>query len=286
VRGELDWIVMKALEKDRSRRYETANGFAMDIERHLSGEPVRAAPPGAAYRMKKFARKHRAGLTTAAVIAFLLVAGVAVSSWQAYRATRAERRALAAAEAERKAKDAEAEERRQAETLAAAEKAARQRAETAEADAKRDLAKFEAINEFLTKDLLTQAEPAINDVEDKVTLLEVLDRAAEKVGERFKDQPELQEDLRGTIALIYHGLASWEKAEQQRRAQRESASRRLGPESAEALTAAGGLGHILEHAGRTAEALLMLESAAEGLKRKLGCDHPDTLDTLNNLAGA
>ena len=89
VRGELDWIVMKALEKDRARRYETANGFAMDIERYLSGEPVQAAPASAAYRMKKFARRHRAGLATAAVIAFLLVAGVAVSSWQAYRAMRA-----------------------------------------------------------------------------------------------------------------------------------------------------------------------------------------------------
>jgi cytochrome c-type biogenesis protein CcmH/NrfG len=286
VRGDLDWIVMKAVEKDRSRRYETASGFAMDIERHLSGEPVQAAPPSAAYRMKKFARKHRAGLATAGVIAFLLIAGVAVSSWQAYRATRAEGRALAAAAAERKAKNAEAEERRQAETAAAAEKAARHRAETAEAAARRDLAKFEAINEFLTKDLLTQAEPANNAVEDKVTLLEVLDRAAEKVGERFKDQPELEEDLRGTIAQTYHGLGSWEKAERQRRAQRESASRRLGPESARALIATGNLGHILQHAGRTADGLPMLESAAEGLRRTLGADHPDTLYTLNNLATA
>jgi hypothetical protein len=286
VRGDLDWIVMKALEKDRSRRYETANGFAMDIQRHLSGEPVQAAPPSTMYSMQKFARKHRAGLATAAVIALLLIAGVAVSSWQAYRATLAEGRALAAAAAERKAKNAEAKERRQAETSAAAEKAARQRAETAEADARRDLAKFEAINEFLTKDLLTQAEPANNAVEDKVTLLEVLDRAAEKVGERFKDQPELEEELRYTIARTYHGLGAWEKAERHLRAQRESASRRLGPESAKALKATGGLGHILDHAGRTADALSMLESAAEGLERTLGRDHPDTLETLNNLAMA
>jgi hypothetical protein len=286
VRGDLDWIVMKALEKDRTRRYETANGFAMDIQRHLAGEPVQAAPPGARYRVKKFARKHRTGLATAAVVAFLLVAGVAVSSWQAYRATRAEGRALSAAAAERRARNAEAEERHKAEAAAAAEKAARQRAETAEGDARRDLAKFEAMNEFLTKDLLTQAEPANNAVEDKVTLLEVLDRAAEKVGERFKDQPELEEDLRGTIAETYHGLGSWEKAERQLRALRESASRRLGPQSAQALRATGSIGHILEHAGRTAETLPMLESAAEGLKHTLGADHPDTLDTLVNLATA
>src|SRR6185369_13384400 len=54
VRGDLDWIVMKALEKDRQRRYETANGLAMDIRRYLSGEPVAAAPPSAAYQLRKF----------------------------------------------------------------------------------------------------------------------------------------------------------------------------------------------------------------------------------------
>src|SRR5204863_9112543 len=59
VRGELDWIVMKALEKDRARRYETANGFAADIQRYLADEPVEACPPSATYRLRKFARKHR-----------------------------------------------------------------------------------------------------------------------------------------------------------------------------------------------------------------------------------
>ena len=94
VRGELDWIVMKSLEKDRTRRYDTANGFARDVQRYLTGEPVLAVPPSARYRLKKFARKHRAGLATAAVIGLLLLAGVAVSTWQAVRATRAEARAV------------------------------------------------------------------------------------------------------------------------------------------------------------------------------------------------
>ena len=88
VRGELDWIVMKALEKDRTRRYETASGFARDIERYLDGDPVEAGPPSAAYRLRKFARKHRAALATAAAFAVLLVAATAVSTWQAIRATR------------------------------------------------------------------------------------------------------------------------------------------------------------------------------------------------------
>jgi eukaryotic-like serine/threonine-protein kinase len=95
VRGELDWIVMKALEKDRTRRYETANGLARDIERYLNDEVVEARPPTAGYRLRKFARKHRAALTTTAAFALLLLAAAAISTWQAVVATRAERRAAA-----------------------------------------------------------------------------------------------------------------------------------------------------------------------------------------------
>jgi serine/threonine protein kinase/Tfp pilus assembly protein PilF len=72
VRGELDWIVMKALEKDRGRRYETANGFARDIERYLADEPVQACPPSARYRLGKFVRRHKAGLAVAGLVLFLL----------------------------------------------------------------------------------------------------------------------------------------------------------------------------------------------------------------------
>jgi serine/threonine protein kinase/tetratricopeptide (TPR) repeat protein len=76
VRGELDWIVMKALEKDRTRRYQTANAFARDIERYLADEPVEACPPSAAYRLRKFARKHRRLLATAGAFLGLLVLAV------------------------------------------------------------------------------------------------------------------------------------------------------------------------------------------------------------------
>jgi serine/threonine protein kinase len=73
VRGELDWIVMKALEKDRSRRYETANGFAMDVQRYLAGEAVLAHPPSAGYRLRKFARRNKGSIAVAALVLFFLV---------------------------------------------------------------------------------------------------------------------------------------------------------------------------------------------------------------------
>jgi WD40 repeat protein len=91
VRGELDWIVMKALEKDRERRYETAKGFAMDVQRYLADEAVLACPPSTGYKLNKFVRKHRSVLITAATIMLVLVTAAVVSSWQAIIARQAEK---------------------------------------------------------------------------------------------------------------------------------------------------------------------------------------------------
>ncbi len=89
LRGELDWIVMKALEVDRNRRYQSAGDFAADIERYLNDEPVEASPPSTLYRLRKLVRRHRAACTTAALVALSLLIGAAVSLWQAAEATRA-----------------------------------------------------------------------------------------------------------------------------------------------------------------------------------------------------
>jgi WD40 repeat protein/serine/threonine protein kinase len=94
VHGELDWIVMRCLEKDRTRRYESASSLARDLQRYLADEPVEACPPTAGYRLRKFARKNQKLLATAAAFAALLLLGVVVSSWQAVRATQAEAMAV------------------------------------------------------------------------------------------------------------------------------------------------------------------------------------------------
>src|SRR5262245_54346279 len=112
VRGELDWIVMKALEKDRSRRYETANGFAMDLQRHLADEPVLACPPSTIYRIKKFVRRNKGPVLAASLVILALVGGIVGTTWGMVRAEQARRDAVAAhaaeaerAEGERRAKD-------------------------------------------------------------------------------------------------------------------------------------------------------------------------------------
>jgi serine/threonine protein kinase/tetratricopeptide (TPR) repeat protein len=92
VRGELDWIVMKALDKDRNRRYETANGFSMDIQRYLADEPVQACPPSTGYRLRKFLRRNKRPVLAVGIIALLLVAGVAGTTTGLFRAIAAEKR--------------------------------------------------------------------------------------------------------------------------------------------------------------------------------------------------
>ncbi|HVC98974.1 MAG TPA: serine/threonine-protein kinase, partial [Pirellulales bacterium] len=127
LRSDLDWIVMKALDKDRDRRYKTANGLARDIERYLNDEPVEACPPSAAYKLRKFAHKNRKLLWAAAAFALLLIAATTVSAWLAFQATLAE---LATA---RERDRAEGEARR---ALLAERMTARER-DRAEAEAKR-----------------------------------------------------------------------------------------------------------------------------------------------------
>ena len=94
LKGDLDWIVMKCLEKDRTRRYETANGLAADLKRHLDNEPVVARPPSAAYRFQKAFRRNKLVFTAGTAVVAALVAGIGVSTWQAIRAKRAEALAL------------------------------------------------------------------------------------------------------------------------------------------------------------------------------------------------
>jgi eukaryotic-like serine/threonine-protein kinase len=185
VKGDLDWIVMKALEKDRSRRYETASALAADLRRFLNQEPVEARPPSTWYRFGKLAQRNKVALSTAAVVATALVLGTSVSIRQAVRAISAERwakneadRATAGARRAISAEGLANDEAKRAIRAEQQARAERDRALSAEAKTRIEAEKTRAINDFLTNGLLRQAEPAFNAAEDHVTLLEVLDRAA------------------------------------------------------------------------------------------------------------
>jgi WD40 repeat protein/serine/threonine protein kinase len=143
LKGDLDWIVMKCLEKDRARRYETANGLAADLHRHLNNEPVVARPPSAIYRFQKAFRRNKVLYAAGMAIAAALFFGILVAAWQAVRATRAKQEALAAqalaveaqASESRQRQKAEANEQ-QAREAQANEAKLRQQAEAAELSAR------------------------------------------------------------------------------------------------------------------------------------------------------
>ena len=135
-KGDLDWIVMKAIEKDRTHRYETVNGLALDVERHLKTEPVVARPASTAYRIQKLVRRNKAAFATGVAVVAALLAGAALSAWQAVRATRAERlqsslreQAQANEHAARLAQADEKKERQNAEEARSQEAVQRRRAE-------------------------------------------------------------------------------------------------------------------------------------------------------------
>jgi serine/threonine protein kinase len=247
-RGELDWIVMKALEKDRSRRYETAGAFAADVERYLHDEPVQACPPSRWYRLRKRLRKHRAAALTAAALVALLLAGVAVSSWQAVRATRAEgvaeARRVQGEQAERKAR---------------------------------------AVNDFLIQEMIGAADPE-EARGRKVTVEEVLDKAAKKVGDAFADQPDVEASVRSAIGNAYDGLGLYGKAEPHLRRAVELRQQILGIEHRDTLQAMDDLGDVLVFLRRLPEAEKLFRDSLEVGRRVLGEEDQITLGSLHQLA--
>jgi tetratricopeptide (TPR) repeat protein len=183
-RGELDWIVMKALEKDRNRRYETANGLARDIQRYLHDEPVQACPPSAGYKLKKFARRNKAALAMATLITVALVIAVAVLAVSNMRIAQ-----------EKREKD-EALNRATASELQAVTQAHRA---TIVAD--------------LLQEMLASANPEAGKGA-AFTVRELLDMFSDRLEDQVRDQPEVEATVRSTIGRAYWRLGILHKAEQ------------------------------------------------------------------------
>ena len=292
IRGELDWIVMKALEKERTRRYETANGLAMDVQRHLAGEPVLAVPPSAGYRLRKFVRKYRAGLTTAAALALLLVAGVAVSTWQAVRATRLEAAARLAESEARQAQQAAAEraEGERLATLAAQHQKAQ--AEAARDNEARERGYAEAIAQFVKDDFLAltsvegQERFGGKELSRAATLRELLDRAAEKLKDRKDLVPRTEAELSWIIGVSYRGMGDFARAIPFLERSVELHRLASGPEAEATLSAQHSLAVAYRGAGEYHRALPLQEDTLKLMKARFGPVNSNTLICLINLAAA
>ena len=276
IRGDLDWIVMKCLEKDRARRYETANSLSRDLERHLNHEPVTAAAPSASYRMRKFIRRHRVGIVTAAALVHLLIGGAALSTWQAVRAKRAEREARKVATFLQDMLD-------------------KVRPEVALG---RDTK--------MVKEILDQtAERVGKELEDQpvveAELLTTMGTAYESLGEYDRAETlhrqalVLEKKFLGTehqsIAVSLDELADTLRdqgklAEAEMTHRKALAMRRklLGKEHLGVADSLGGLASVLQDEGRLAEAE-SVEREALAMRRKLvGNEHLDVAGSLDNLA--
>ena len=211
VRGELDWIVMKALEKDRNRRYETASGLARDIERYLHDEPVLACPPTAAYRLRKFCERNKGPVRRSAVVLLALVGGIVGTTWGLVRAEQARRAEAERAEGERQAKD---------------------EAEAREAETR-------AVLDFVENKVFAAARPEGQEggLGHDVTLRQAIEAALPFVDQSFTDQPLIEARLRYTLGKSFAYLGEAERAVEQVEVARTLYSKHRGPDHPDTLRA-------------------------------------------------
>ena len=275
---ELDCIAMKALEKDRARRYETANAMARDLERYLAGEPVEAAPPSTGYPFGKFVRRHRGALAAAAGFALLLVAGIAATSWMAIRATRAEQEARAVNDFLRNDLLAQAGVSRQARPDVKPDPHLEVRAAL-------DRAAKRIEGRFPTQPLVEAAiRQTIAEAYWDLGVFPEGQRQAERavalrqraLGER---NPETLESM-FTLAAIQNELGQLGPAESLYKAVYEARRRQFGEDNPDTLKTAGRLGQLYRQESKLAEAEKLLRETLERQRRVLG---PEAYETLGSM---
>ena len=324
VRGELDWIVMKALEKDRTRRYEAASALARDVERYLHHQPVEAGPPTARYRVAKFLRRHRVGALSAAAGVVLLVAGAAVSTWQAVRAMRAERNAAAVSEFLQNDLLGQADLANQTGEGAGRDPDVKVRTLLDRA-ARTIEGKFreQPLTEAAIRLTMGKAYRALGNYPEAQRQLE---RSVELFDANLgPDHPDTLRS-KSSLAYLYGAQAKFDQAErlslevvksqagrlganhpdtltstndlaQQYRAQRKydqaeplyadvvrTRTLKLGADHPDTLVSKNGLAWVYKEEARYQEAEALFQEVVLARTAKLGADHPDTLTTKNNLA--
>ena len=261
LRGDLETIALKALEKDPDRRYQNAAALGDDIRRQLSGQPILARPPSAAYQIRKLVSRHK---IPAALVALLLVAIVAfavITAVQAGRIAEERDKALIAKEGEAQART--------------------------EAEAARDVAQTEAekarrIQSFL-QDMLASADPGHAQGRDVGLLKDILADAARRVEVELADQPEVAATVRTTIGRTYSSLGLYDEAEPHLQAALEFHETRYGEDDVRVAPALGNLGRMLTRRGAYADAEPLLRRALHVRQEQLDAEDVDLAVSLNDL---
>ena len=324
LRGDLDWITMKALEKDRTRRYQTANALSLDVRRHLNDEPVAAGPPSTAYRMRKFARRHRVGVAASAALVVLLTAFVVVTAIQASRLARERDRASQEAATAKQVADflvglfqvSDPSEAR-GNTLTAREILANgaQRIESSLQDQPGVRARLEStIGAVYTGlGLYADAEPLLRRALESQRR-NLGDESAEALSTqnglanllwyqgRFQEAEPLYRDVvqkrtrtlgaehpatlkaNWDLASLYIRQQRWDEAERLSLATLEAQRRVLGDTHPDTIGSKNHLQAVYFGQGRYAEAEPVATQVLEARRRILGEDHPDTITAMHNMA--
>ena len=245
LRGDLDWIVGHALEKQPDRRYASVSEFAADLQRYLDDEPVLASPPSRVYRIKKFVRKHKLGVASALALLVALALGIVGTSLALFRAVRAEE--LASREAERASQEADVARR--------------------------------------TADFLTGLFEVVDPGEARgntVTAREILDRGAKKIDAELREQPEVRASLMGTMGVVYSRLGLYKSALPLLRGALDERRRTLGDEDERVAESRNSLGETLFLAADFETAEQELRTALE-LRRRLLGEHAEVAQSLHDL---
>src|ERR1022692_3149869 len=281
VRGDLDWIVMKALEKDRARRYDTANGFARDIQRHLNDEPVVARPPSRLYEFQKTVRRHKFGFLAAALMGVVLLAATAISAWQAVRATRAQ------TEAKERLADSEAISQFLSEVFKSPSPLRDGRSITVAETLSNATQKLEA---ELTNQPARRAklQSAIGESYFGLGLFHEAIPLQEQVRDYYlaASGPESIDTLVATrwVALLYAEVGRQDEAIKMLEPVLTLSRKSLGPENPETINAMSVLAGIYDIAGRWDEALKLRKELLV-LRRKVnGPENPITIKSMEDLA--
>jgi serine/threonine protein kinase/tetratricopeptide (TPR) repeat protein len=282
--GDLDWITMKALEKDRTRRYSSPQDFAADIERYLADEPVLATPPSVSYRTRKFIKRHTWGVAAGAVGLAVLVAFAATMALQSKRIA-AERDLAKQAQI-----DLESVVGFQAGMLSQTDPSLMGRRMMRDLyDRVEVIQRDSGSTDVQIAAALTQLDTLVGKVNATDFALGVLDedilaRAASALDERFADQPLIDARLRWTIGETYRRLGRYEKAEPHLEAAVEIRRRELGDNHNDTLDAMNNLAVLYDDQARYEDAETLYLETLETRTRVLGEDHLDTMTSVNNLA--
>ncbi|HUC83616.1 MAG TPA: tetratricopeptide repeat protein, partial [Candidatus Acidoferrales bacterium] len=248
VRGDLDWIVMKSLEKERARRYETASSLAMDVQRYLTEEPVLARPPSKVYQFKKMVRRHKMGFAAAGAVLAALLAGLGLSTY-----------------------------------LFFCEKQEKERATAAQITAQVEAEKSQQVAQFL-EEMLEGVGPEVAQGRDTALMRAILDKTQARIALELKAQPEVAATLYSTLGGVYDQLDDYATAEAMCRTAIQLQQSVSGKDDESVAQLIHHLGLVQGQRGDLTGAESTFRQALALEDKLMGQENPETVETMAGLA--